>query len=164
MNPTRNHEVSGSIPGLAHSVTHSGYRSGIAVSCGIGHRCGSDQALLWLWRRLVATSLIIPLAWELPYAMGAVLKRQKRTKKKEEVKFGFGNLDKKDPQNHIDSGSWILVRISSHLSKTRSVRPLMNFSVNFMSLLASLLTFPEPLRTYKITDDHANYSSWDDYF
>ena len=33
--------------------------------------------LLWLWRRLVATALICPLAWELPYAMGAALKIQK---------------------------------------------------------------------------------------
>ena len=55
----------------------SGLRSGIVVSCGIGHRCGSDVALLWLWRRLVATALIRTLAWELPYASGAALKKKK---------------------------------------------------------------------------------------
>ena len=37
----------------------------------MGHRCGSDPALLWLWRRPVATAPIQPLAWEPPYAAGA---------------------------------------------------------------------------------------------
>ena len=32
---------------------------------------------LWLWRRLAAAALIGPLAWELPYAAGATLKRKK---------------------------------------------------------------------------------------
>ena len=61
-NPTRNHEVAGSVPALAQWV---------AVSCGVGCRCGSDPALLWLWRRLVATAPMRPLAWEPPYAAGA---------------------------------------------------------------------------------------------
>ena len=47
-NPTRNHEVVGSIPGLAQWVGESS----IAVSCGIGRRHGSDPVLLWLWCRL----------------------------------------------------------------------------------------------------------------
>ena len=41
------------------------------MSWGIGLRRGSDLALLWLWRRLVATAPIQPLAWEPPYAAGA---------------------------------------------------------------------------------------------
>jgi len=41
------------------------------VSCGVGCRSGSDPALLWLWRRPVATAPIRPLAWEPPYAAGA---------------------------------------------------------------------------------------------
>ena len=49
---------------------------------GVGHRCSSDPGLLWLWRRLVATAPIRPLAWEPPYAVGAALKRQKVQKKK----------------------------------------------------------------------------------
>jgi len=40
------------------------------VSCGVGCRRGLDPALLWLWRRPVATAPIQPLAWEPPYAAG----------------------------------------------------------------------------------------------
>ena len=47
------------------------------MSCGVGHRCGSDLALLWLWHGPEATALIRPLAWEPPYAAGVALKRQK---------------------------------------------------------------------------------------
>ena len=52
------------------------------MSCGVGHRCGSDLALLWLWCRPVATALIGPLAWEPPYAEGAAVEMAKRQKKK----------------------------------------------------------------------------------
>ena len=50
------------------------------MSCGIGCRHSSDMALL-LWHRPAATALIKPLAWELPYATGVALKRQKETEK-----------------------------------------------------------------------------------
>ena len=30
--------------------------SGVAVSCGVGHRHGSDPALMWLWYRLAAAA------------------------------------------------------------------------------------------------------------
>ena len=59
-----------------------GKGSGIAMSCGADRRCGLDPALLWLWCRLAATAPIPPLAWELPYATGVALKRQKEKKKK----------------------------------------------------------------------------------
>ena len=52
------------------------------MSSGVGRRRGSDPALLWLWRRQVATALIRHLAWELSYATGAALKSKKRTNKK----------------------------------------------------------------------------------
>ena len=48
------------------------------MSCGVGHRHGSDLAWLWLWQRPAATVPIRPLAWEPPYAVGVALKRQKK--------------------------------------------------------------------------------------
>jgi len=56
------------------------------VSCGVGLRHGSDPALLWLWCRPVATAPIRLLAWEPPYAAGAVLEKAKRPKKKKKKK------------------------------------------------------------------------------
>ena len=53
------------------------------MSCGVAHRHGSDPTLLWLWHRLAAIVPIRPLAWELPYAMGAALKSQKKEGRKE---------------------------------------------------------------------------------
>ena len=55
-----------------------GEGSSIAMSCGVGHRCGSDPTLLWLWYRPAASALIGPLAWEPPYAVGAALEKAKR--------------------------------------------------------------------------------------
>ena len=52
------------------------------MSCGVGYRCGSDPALLWLWRRPAATAPIRPLAWEPPYAVGAAQEKAKDKKKK----------------------------------------------------------------------------------
>ena len=63
-----------------------GQGSGVAVSCCVGHRHGSDLALLWLWGRPAATAPIRPLAWEPPYAMGAALRRQKTKDKKKKKK------------------------------------------------------------------------------
>jgi len=80
-NPTRNHEVAGSVPGLAQQW-------GVAVSCGVGRRCVSvsDPALLWLWHRLATAAPIRPLAWEPPYAMGAALEKAKDKKTKKQKK------------------------------------------------------------------------------
>ena len=57
-NPTRNHEVVGSIPGLTQWV--------------------KDLVSLWLWCRRVATAPIKPLAWEPPCAAGAALEKAKK--------------------------------------------------------------------------------------
>ena len=53
------------------------------MSCGVGRRRGWNLALLWPWRRLAATAVIEPLAWEAPYATGVVLKRQKKKRERE---------------------------------------------------------------------------------
>ena len=50
------------------------------MSCGLGFRHCSDPALLWLWGRLAAASLIQPLAWEIPYVAHVALKKQNKTK------------------------------------------------------------------------------------
>ena len=70
----------------------------MAMSCGVGHRCGSDPALLWLWHRLVAAALIGPLAWEPPYAAGAALEKAKRQKKKKEKICDCQGSGKREPQ------------------------------------------------------------------
>ena len=56
------------------------------MSYGVGRRHGSDPTLPWLWCRLAATAPIGPLAWKLPYASDAALKRQKYQKKKKKKK------------------------------------------------------------------------------
>ena len=53
------------------------------MSCGVGCRRGSDPALLWPWRRLVAASPIRPPAWEPPYAAGAAQEIAKKKKEKQ---------------------------------------------------------------------------------
>ena len=60
-------------------ASFSGLRS---VSCGAGHRHGSDLVLLWLWLwcRPAAVAPIRSLAWEPPCATGAALKKQNKTK------------------------------------------------------------------------------------
>ena len=57
----------------------SGLGTGVAMSCGVGHRCGSDPVLLWLWYRPAAVAPIRPLAWELPNATSAALKSKKKS-------------------------------------------------------------------------------------
>ena len=50
------------------------------MTCGVGHRRGSDPELLWLWlwRSPAAAAPIRPLAWKPPCASGAALKKKKK--------------------------------------------------------------------------------------
>ena len=65
----------------------------------MGHRCGSDLALLWLWRRPAATAPNRPLAWETPYAADAPLKGQK-TKTNKQTK---SILSLRPMNGHLDN-------------------------------------------------------------
>ena len=74
------------------------------MSCGIDHRCGSDPALMWLWRNPVETALIPPLAWEPPYASGATQEKAKKQIKKKKIILQESNhLDFSFINNLIDT-------------------------------------------------------------
>ena len=60
------------------------------MSRGVGRRCSSDLALLWLWHRLAAVALTGPLAWGPPYAKDEALK-SKKERKKEIWQLGSNN-------------------------------------------------------------------------
>ena len=57
-----------------------GQGTSVAVSCGVGCRCGLDPALPWLWCRPAAVAPIQSLAWEPPCAVGEAPKSKKKKK------------------------------------------------------------------------------------
>ena len=65
------HEKACSIPDLAQWV-----KDPVLLQAGIGHRYGLDLVLLWLWCKPGAATLICPLTRELPYVVGAALKKK----------------------------------------------------------------------------------------
>ena len=71
------------------------------MSYGVGHRRGSDPALLWLRYRPAAVAPIQPLAWESPYASGEALKRKKEKKQK--------NPKNNSPLSYLQNWSEILI-------------------------------------------------------
>ena len=52
--------------------------SGIAMSCGVGRRHGSNMVLRQLWYRLAAAAPVWSLDWETPYGVDVVLKKTKK--------------------------------------------------------------------------------------
>ena len=67
-----------------------GYGSGVAVSCGIGCRRGSDPTLLWLWCRMATEALIQP---SLGTSICQKRKKEKQTNKNTNIGLGEGELD-----------------------------------------------------------------------
>ena len=57
----------------------SGLKIWDCCKLGVGHSCGSDPVLLWLWYRPAAAAPIQPLAWKFPYATSAAIKKKNQT-------------------------------------------------------------------------------------
>ena len=97
------------------------------MSCGVGCRRGSDPALLWLWRRPVATALIRTLAWEPSYAARVaqeMAKRQKKKKKELQLPATATARATQDPSHVSDlyrssQQCWILNPLSEARDRTR---------------------------------------------
>ena len=68
--------------------------SGVATNCGIGHRCGSDLVLPWLWCRPAAAAPTQSLVQGLLYAADMSIKRKTNSNKIERfikrMYFRFG--------------------------------------------------------------------------
>ena len=92
--------------------------SSIATSCGVGRRCGSDPALLWLWLWPAAVAPIQPLAWEFPYAAGAALKTTKTLAYKKYVALSWN--------------SWVLFSTAVFILLNHQARELRAFSLTIM--------------------------------
>ena len=95
------------------------------MSCGAGHRCGSDPELLWLW--LAATAPTGLLACELPFAAGAGLKKR-------EVWFLRGQLS--------------MAKVS-----VKSPNPMFSWNIDCETflLLTLYLFLPDPYSTRTVT-------------
>ena len=70
------------------------------MSCGVGHRQGTNPVLLWLWCRPAAVAPIGPLAWEPPCAVSAALKckvkQNKTNKQKKNVSQSWVKITSKE--------------------------------------------------------------------
>jgi len=102
------------------------------VSCGVGRRRGSDPALLWLWRRPVATAPIQPLAWEPPYAAEAAQEiatttttkqQQQKTKKEKRKEKDYSRNHYQDWMN-VTAVLWIKAKETEVISKRKQRQEL----------------------------------------
>ena len=83
-------------------------------------RCYGSGVLLWLWRRLVATALIRPLAREPPYAVGVAQempKRQKKKKKKKKI-----NINQSRGKGEDRCRLWFWVHFAALLTQRETWR------------------------------------------
>ena len=79
-----------------------GQGSSVAVSYGVGHRCGSNSALLWPWCRPAAAAPIQPLLWKLPCATGVALKSKNKNKtQKQKTKKQIGRAIHTQTHTHF---------------------------------------------------------------
>ena len=124
------------------------------MSCGESCRCSSDLELLWLWCRPVATALILPLAWEPPYTVGAALKKKKKKKKKIEKKnWKKQNQTKKISSYHTFPFSYLpLIHFDQKLShqapETILFKIINNFHLaNFNGQFSDSLKIPTAVDT-----------------
>ena len=90
----------------------------VAVSCGVGRRCGSDLLLLWLWHRPAAIDPVGLLAWEPPYAVGVALIGQKTKKKKKKKSKTIKPLKK-------NMGGYIVILIEVEKSFDKKTKTLL---------------------------------------
>ena len=79
------------------------------MSCGVGHKRGSDLALLWPWCRPTAVAPIQTLAWEPPYAASVALKKKKERKKRKRKKGQKTYLDRNSHEMNDKSHISILL-------------------------------------------------------
>ena len=140
------------------------------MSCGVGHRRGSDPVLLllWLWLWLAATAPIRPLAWEPPYTTDVALKKDKRPKKKKKSMLWISWTERQ----LCDSGCRLL--IYALLTPLRMVLhfhwiPDLCFALfcfkiwsnnNSLSWLKAIRHTRHPISKALITSETTDYSGW----
>ena len=115
------------IPGLCQWVKHP------VLPCGVGCRCGSDLALLWLWRRPVATAPIRPLGWEPLYAKGAALKRQKKKKDDQEIMKTMGKSETNTQRNLQATDKLLVTEICAESPELHSLVPVGAWEVRLVA-------------------------------
>ena len=104
------------------------------MNCGVGHRRGSDWALLGLWGWPAAVAPIPPLAWEPPYVAGVAPPQKKL--------FFFGFILNNHRNPCMKKGEKIKIHTQRDFEDNRSNPDLnMNWIVCNMKELLFLFLF-----------------------